>query len=313
MKKLLRALTLVLILFFHYQGWAQPKHNWLNKIEIGFNSGPQFFLGDLGGSTGAGTSFVKDIDWEETRPSAGFYLNIHPLDWFSIRAAAQMGVISGNDRHSPAISQNDIFRFNRNLHFHSTTQELYLALALYPLQLIPAKAGSLLNRAQPYGLLGAGLFHFNPKAQDVDGTWVALQPLRLEGQGFAQYPQSKLYSLTQFNLNAGIGIKFYITSTWYIGTELLYRKLFSDQIDNVSASFYVDPATFDSYLTPADAARAKRLYYQGKYDLGGIPPHQSTLPRGNSMQQDAFFSQTIHIGKRLFSQGDRRLKCPTSY
>ncbi|NBR36283.1 MAG: hypothetical protein EBT80_02705 [Chitinophagales bacterium] len=163
MKKLLRALTLVLILFFYYQGWAQPKHNWLNKIEIGFNSGPQFFLGDLGGSTGAGTAFIKDIDWEETRPSAGFYLNIHPLDWFSIRAAAQMGVISGNDRHSPAISQNDIFRFNRNLHFHSTTQELYLALALYPLQLIPAKAGSWMARGLPFN-------RFDSKGKDLHST-----------------------------------------------------------------------------------------------------------------------------------------------
>jgi hypothetical protein len=313
LKNLLKTLTVALILFFPAPGWAQPKHNWLNKIEIGFNSGPQFFLGDLGGSTGAGTAFIKDIDWEETRPSAGFYLNIHPLDWFSIRAAAQRGAISGNDRHSPAISPNDIFRFNRNLHFRSATQELYMALAFYPLQLIPTKAGSLLSKIQPYSLFGAGLFHFNPKAQDIDGSWVALHPLRLEGQGFAEYPQSKPYHLTQFNLNAGLGLKYYINSSLFIGIEFLYRKLFSDQIDNVSASFYVDPATFDTYLTPAEATRAKRLYYQGQYELGGLAPYQTTLSRGNAEQQDAFFSQTIHIGKRLFSQGDRRLKCPTSY
>jgi hypothetical protein len=293
---------------------SQPNEkNWLHKLEIGFNAGPQFFLGDLGGSMGAGTQFIKDIDWEETRPSTGLYLNIHPLDWFSIRLAAQAGAVSGNDIHSPSKTQNDIFRFKRNLHFRSGTQEFYLALALYPLQLIPAKAGSLLNSIQPYGLLGAGFFHFNPKAQDIDGNWVALQPLRLEGQGFSEYPQSKPYSLTQYNLNAGLGIKFYLTPTLYIGTEILYRKIFSDQIDNVSASFYVDPATFDTYLMPADAVRAKRLYYQGTYDLGGLAPHQTTLPRGNPNQNDAFFSHTIHIGTRLFNQSDRRLNCPVSY
>lgn len=308
------ALTTLFIICCSQSGLAQPNNNsWLRKLEIGFTAGPQFFLGDLGGNVGAGNAFIKDVDWKETRPSAGFYLNIHPLDWFSIRAAAQLGVISGNDRHSPSLTQNDIFRFKRNLHFRSGTQELYLAMALYPLQLIPAKAGSLLRSIQPYGLLGAGLFHFNPKAQDIDGTWVALQPLRLEGQDFAEYPQSKPYSRTQYNLNAGLGIKFYINPSLYVGTEILYRKLFTDQIDNVSGSFYVDPATFDTYLSPAQSIRAKRLYYQGAYDLGGLAPHQTTIPRGNPLQNDAFFSHTIHIGMRLFNQHDRRMNCPVSY
>lgn len=307
-------LTAGLFFLFPLSGQSQPNQkSWLHKLEIGFNAGPQFFLGDLGGGMGAGAQFIKDIDWEETRPSAGLYLNIHPLDWFSIRAAMQMGVVSGNDIHSPTITQNDIFRHNRNLHFRSGTQEFYLALALYPLQLIPAKAGSLLNSIQPYGLIGAGFFHFNPKAQDIDGSWVALQPLRLEGQGFSEYPQSKPYSLTQYNLNTGLGVKFYLTPTLFIGTEVLYRKLFTDQIDNVSGSFYVDPATFDTYLSAADAVRAKRLYYQGNYALGGLAPHQTTLPRGNLLQNDAFFSHTIHIGKRLFAQSDKRLNCPISY
>ncbi|MFM7645249.1 MAG: hypothetical protein ACKO41_00900 [Sphingomonadales bacterium] len=292
---------------------AQPNSSWLKKLEVGYNIGPQFFLGDLGGSAGAGTAFIKDIDWEETQPSTGLYLNIHPLDWFSIRAAAQIGIVSGNDIHSPAISQNDIFRYDRNLEFRSGTKEFYLALSLYPLQLIPTNPGSLLSRIQPYALAGAGFFHFNPKARDVDGTWVALHPLRLEGQGFTEYPRSKPYALTQFNLNSGLGIKYYINSSLYIGVELLYRKLFTDQIDNVSADFYVDPASFDTYLSPGDAARAKRLYYKGKYNLGGLAPHQTTLPRGNPLLNDAFFSQTIHVGKRLFRQGDQRLKCPVRY
>ncbi|MFM8592716.1 MAG: hypothetical protein ACKOA3_07455 [Sphingomonadales bacterium] len=313
MKQGLLILTNALLCFSPALLRAQPSNRWLQKLEVGVNSGPQFFLGDLGGSTGAGTKFIKDVDWEETRPSVGAYLNLHPLDWFSIRAAFQLGMVSGNDIHSPAITPNDIFRYNRNLQFRSGTQEFYLALALYPLQLIPAKAGSLLTKIQPYALTGAGLFHFNPKAKDMDGRWVALQPLRLEGQGFNEYPQSKPYRLTQFNLNSGLGLKYYINSTLFIGVEILYRKLFTDQVDNVSASFYVDPATFDNYLSAADAARAKRLYYRGKYDLGGLAPYQTTLSRGNPAQQDAFFSQTIHIGKRLFEQVDKLLKCPVSY
>ncbi|MFM8807184.1 MAG: hypothetical protein ACKOD1_07470 [Sphingomonadales bacterium] len=313
MKKLLLSLSIALVGLCPTKGFAQPKANWLNKLEIGLSVGPQFFLGDLGGGLGPGSKLLKDIDWQETRPSMGLYLNIHPLDWFSLRAGAQVGVVSASDVHSPGISSNDIFRLNRNLHFRSGTQELYLATALYPLQLIPTQAGSLRDNIQPYVVAGGGLFHFNPKAQDIDGSWVALHPLRLEGQGFAEYPQSRTYQLTQFYLNGGVGIKYYINASLYIGTEILYRKLFTDQVDNVSASFYIDPATFDTYLSSADAVRAKRLYYQGKFDLGGLAPYQTTLPRGNPQQPDAFFSQTIHIGKRLFNQHHRRLNCPISY
>jgi hypothetical protein len=313
LNKLLFSLFITLGFIYAGKAFSQPKASWLNKLELGMSVGPQFFLGDLGGGLGPGSKLLKDIDMEETRPSMGLYLNIHPLDWFSLRMGAQVGAISANDVHSPGISSNDIFRLNRNLHFRSGTQELYLATAFYPLQLIPSKAGSLLDNMLPYVIAGGGLFHFNPKAQDIDGSWVALQPLRLEGQGFAEYPQSRTYKLTQFYLNGGMGIKYYINASLYIGTEILYRKLFTDQVDNVSASSYIDPATFDTYLSAADAVRAKRLYYQGKFNLGGQAPHQTTLPRGNPQQADAFFSQTIHIGKRLFNQQDRRLNCPISY
>jgi hypothetical protein len=36
---------------------AQGSESILKKIELGFNTGPLFFLGDLGGNIGAGTQF----------------------------------------------------------------------------------------------------------------------------------------------------------------------------------------------------------------------------------------------------------------
>jgi len=292
---------------------AQGQASILRKIELGFSTGPLFFLGDLGGNMGAGTQFFKDIDWQETRLGIGGQLNFYPVNWISLRAGYFHGTLSANDRHSPNLTPNDIFRFNRNLHFRSRLDEFYAGVEVYPFRMIPTKRVTIFDQIQPYGFMGVGLFRFNPKAQDTDGTWVALHPLRLEGQDFAEYPGSKGYQLVQRNLLSGIGIRYYVNESIYIGTEIVYRKLFTDQIDNVSANFYVDPTLFDTYLNPADAARAKRLYYQGLYDLGGQLPHQVGIQRGNPANNDAYFGQNIQIGFKIYPRKDNRFNCPVTY
>ncbi|MFZ9695043.1 MAG: hypothetical protein ACO3AY_04130 [Chitinophagaceae bacterium] len=293
---------------------AQHKLGFVKKVELGVSTGPLFFLGDLGGNVGAGSRFLKDIDWPETKIGAGIQLNIFPSNWISIRTAFFHGAVAGNDIHSPNLTTNDIFRFNRNLHFRSRIDELSASLELYPLRIIPTNRKTILDIIQPYALFGVGLFHFNPQAKDIDNDWIDLHPLKLEGQGFEEYPDSKPYKLTQLNLQGGVGIKYYLNERTYVGVELLYRKLFTDQIDNVSAYYYVDPATFDPYLSPAEATRAKRLYYQGNYNLGGQLPHEAGIPRGNPDENDAYFGQTIHLGTTIFpSARDKRMKCPIAY
>ena len=44
------------------------------KREVGINVGPSFFLGDLGGNAGKGTSFVKDVNMELTQIVKGAFL-----------------------------------------------------------------------------------------------------------------------------------------------------------------------------------------------------------------------------------------------
>ena len=306
-------LPLILVALITGKTIAQGNQSILKKIELGFNTGPLFFLGDLGGNMGAGTQFFKDIDWQETRVGLGGQLNFYPVNWISLRAGYFHGTLSANDRHSPNVTPNDIFRFNRNLHFRSRLDEFYAGVEIYPFRMIPTRRVTIFDKIQPYGFMGLGLFRFNPKAQDSDGTWVALHPLRLEGQGFAEYPGSKAYQLIQTNIMSGIGIRYYLNETLYVGTEIVYRKLFTDQIDNVSANYYVDPALFDNYLPPADAARAKRLYYQGLYNLGGQLPHEAGLQRGNAGNKDAYFGQNIQLGIKIYPRKDDRLKCPTTY
>ena len=292
---------------------AQPK-KLAERIEVGIAAGPMFFLGDLGGNTGSGTKFLKDVNLKSTKLSIGGIIGYQVTDWLAFRLAGTVGEVFGDDALSPAKTEHDIYRLNRNLNFKSGIQEFYAGIELYPFALIPFKEGSFAGKIQPYVVGGAGIFHFNPEVRDNDGSWVRVHDLRLEGQGFTEYPNSKTYKLTQKNLQFGVGLKFRINETTSIGFEVVERKLFTDYVDDVSQNYYVDPATFDTYLTPANAATAKRLYYRGKYAIGTTLPSQAGLQRGNPSQNDSYFNSSITFGKRIFARnGDPRAKCPTVY
>ena len=134
----------------------------------------------------------------------------------------------------------------------------------YPTVLFEQYDG-LANKFRPYIVGGAGFFHFNPKSEynEPGGTkrMVELKPLRLEGQGFAEYPDRKEYSLIQKELLFGGGVKYYLNESMYVGFEVLHRKTFTDYIDDVSTK-YINPALFNTYLPAADAAIARQLYYR---------------------------------------------------
>ncbi len=58
------------------------------RWEVGFNIGPTFFLGDLGGNAGEGTRFIKDINLELTKMMKGGFIAFYPAEWIGFRAAA---------------------------------------------------------------------------------------------------------------------------------------------------------------------------------------------------------------------------------
>jgi len=60
-------------------------------------------------------------------------------------------------------------------------------------------------------------------------------------------------------------------------------------------------------------ARAKRLYHQGLYDLGGQLPHQVGLQRGNPANNDAYFGQNIQVGFKIYPRKDNRLNCLVTF
>ncbi len=308
------SVLICLLTLFSVQSNSQSLSTPNGKFEFGLGIGPMFFLGDLGGTAGVGKTFIKDLNLPLTKISKGVYLNYYPAEWIGIRVAGNLGYLEGNDAQAPAKGGDEEDRKYRNLSFKTSISEAYAALEFYPTVFLEKYEG-LQGKLRPYVLGGAGFFHFNPKAQDVDGKWVELAPLHLEGQGFPEYPDSKPYKLTQKNLLLGFGFKYFLKENLYIGFEVLHRKLFTDYVDDVSHDYYIDPITFDAHLPAADAVVARRLYYRGTYTFPTTRPYQDFAQRGDPKKNDAYFSSILRMGWRIgnINAKNKQLKCPVFY
>ncbi|HTQ29187.1 MAG TPA: outer membrane beta-barrel protein [Puia sp.] len=292
--------TLVIILALHAPSYSQLSVG--NYFEAGFTAGPMVFLGDLGGNAGVGTTFIKDYNIPATRLSLGAFVAAHPAEWVGFRLAVNWGELYGNDNLIKAKGGEQDSRYNRNLDFRTQITEGYVGMELYPTVFIEDDPTSVFGRLRPYGMIGVGVFHFNPQGTYTDASgnseWVYLRPLHTEGEGFAEYPGRKEYSLTQLNIPMAVGVKYYFSDNLNLSFEVLYRKTFTDYIDDVSTT-YIDPSLFSKYLSPGDAQIAAAIY--NKSPLRGIPAsgYNPGDQRGNSANNDAYFTFGFKIAFRL--------------
>ncbi len=301
----------------HSQSVSTPD----GKFEIGMGLGPSFFLGDLGGIRGEGRPFVKDVNFPFTKLLKGLYVNYYPAEWIGLRAAVNIGVLEAHDSIINAKGGAELDRKERNLGFRSNLFEAYAALEIYPTVFFEQFDG-LFGKFRPYGLIGFGMFRYNPQAQYIapngQRTWVDLHPLRLEGQGMAEYPDRKPYSLWQREIPMGFGAKYYIKDNMYIGLEILHRKTFTDYIDDVSTT-YIDPALFDVYLTPQQATWARQLMYRENFYNPSVNRPIINEQRGDPTENDAFFSGILRLGWRINganspnNRARKQLRCPVFY
>jgi hypothetical protein len=294
-------------------------------VEAGLNFGPTFFLGDLGGHHGYGTTFLKDLNLPLTTLQKGAFISIYPNDWLGFRLSAEETYVEGADDQITTDGINELYRKERNLDFKSNIEEAYAAIEIFPLMLLKSNSDNDYQpKLRPYGFIGVGVFHFNPMGsltQNGVTTWYALQPLHTEGEGFAEYPDRKVYSLTQANIPMGGGLKYFVSDRMNLSIEVLYRKTFTDYIDDVSTT-YIDPNLFDKYLSPQNAAIARQIYDKTFSVL--VPGASRFAPgdqRGDPKNTDAYFSFLLKFGVRLGSMyGDsyskreiNQTRCPARF
>lgn len=318
--------TLVLISFLFastLNSSAQSITTGNGKVEIGLSFGPLFFLGDLGGNHGTGKRFIKDVNLPLTNISKGIYVNLYPAEWLGFRVAINQGRLEGYDSLIKDKGDAEYYRKKRNLQFRSPLLEAYAAIEVYPTVFLEQYDG-LQGKIRPYFVAGAGIFKFKPQGQyyspDGRAHWVDLQPLHLEGQGMAEYPDRPNYKLMSLEIPLGAGFKYYIKENLYVGLEVMHRKSFSDYVDDVSLD-YIDNSLFANYLPADKVAMANQLYFREGFVPGGTTSRIPAIgeQRGNPKQNDSFFSSIIRFGWRLNDSNSpngraaRQMRCPAFY
>lgn len=182
-------------------------------------------LGLWGGASTYSGDFAPDdigVYMETMNPAGGIFLRMNAVKALSLELGLNLGKVSGEDGVT-----ND--RDNRNLNFRSNITELALKAQLNLVRWGNARG----TQVVPYLMGGGGIFRFNPET-NFDGNWIELQPLGTEAQGAPGYEEP--YSLTNFALLAGGGLKFIFKERFTIGLELGARKTFTDYLDDVSGT-----------------------------------------------------------------------------
>jgi hypothetical protein len=289
--------SLAIITFAANVALAQPtnfntQRNWsMNKKELIIGIGATSFLGDLGGANKTGTDYsLKDIDFPSTGwgGSLGYRYRFHP--YYATTTILNFGMVRGNDART-----DDLIRSSRNLHFRSPIINLSQRIEVIVLANekigrrfnIPGLKGFKDHNEQLYFFTGIGITYFNPKAF-YQGSWLALRPLKTEGQGLSGGPAE--YLPVTATIPFGVGVRMGINRFWRIGLEATYVKTFSDYIDDVHGSYY-DPAVLSAEIGP----EAAYLSNPASQNANWFAPGNQ---RGDK-QNDALFYVNLTIYRNL--------------
>ena len=252
---------------------------------------PRNLAGELGASLGT-MSCNTDIEGKIADPksfklSGGVYAALLYRQIAGLRLEATFGSVTADDKRSDKAKLR-----NRNLNFKSKIAEVSLLAELHPLEFVIRDYTPALSA---YVLAGVGYFTFNPQAL-YNNTWVALQPLHTEGQGFAELDRPN-YQLYAFNFSGGGGLRYNLSERLTLRGEAVYRMLSTDYLDDVSTS-YVRAALFDKYL-PKNVADLAKILADRSSELAGGEPNTQTSRRGNPKNNDAYYSVSIKLGIKL--------------
>lgn len=263
-----RSLFLSFLLLFgvYFLAHSQARENYLT---LGLQVNAMAYSGDLNPDIG-----TFEMNPMMIRPGLGLSLTQKFSPRFSARLGLLWGRLRGDDFVSADIDDSQAFaRYTRNLHFRNDIVELS-AVGIY--ELIPNEK-RFYKRPEftPYFFAGIALFYNNPKAktpQALGGDWVALAPLRTEGQ-------DKPYSQIQTAIPLGFGFRTRATDRLDISIEVGVRLTFTDYIDDVSGN-YADLESLDGELARfmADRSAEETAAVSGQLrDLDRIQAHYGAM------------------------------------
>ena len=260
-------------------------------LEGGFFLGTSTYYGDLDDET---------IHTKETHLGYGLVARYNINDFVSIRGSILGGELSADDANNdkrPEVAA-------RNLSFRTSIAEFSIIPEFNILGYNPYD-----RIISPYVFAGLSVFRFNPEAQ-LDNVWHQLQPLGTEGQGLPGNPSR--YSLTEFAIPMGLGVKFAATEYWNISWEVALRYTFTDYIDDVSGTYEDRDVLIAAYGNETTANLANR-----EAELLGAnaePVNRGGLGRGNPSSNDLYVFTGFTFSYNFFDGfGGKKYGCPTNF
>ncbi|MEO6188174.1 MAG: hypothetical protein ABIO82_04770 [Ginsengibacter sp.] len=263
------------------------------SYELGLSFAAMNCFTDLGGKKGNGHNFFSDINPGNSEFAGSIYLSASYRSFIAVRFEGTFGAVKASDNVLAKIKNESPYRYQRNLSFKSSIDEVTLLAEIHPLFFKRYHVGEKIPRISPYFVGGIGIFSFNPTAK-LAGKWIDLQPLSTEGEGFPEYPDRKPYKLTQFNIPLGLGVKMNISQNFNLSIEGVSRILFTDYLDDVSTN-YIDKEIFSNYFTGTTLSNALLLNNR-KYEIDPTLTTSINEQRGNPSKKDSYFTINLKLG-----------------
>jgi hypothetical protein len=294
--------TILFVLIISSSATAQGRYFYYNDqyrepevlFELGVTGGIMNASTDIGGNRKVGSFPLASFTLYNTKLTGGAYLSATYMDMVTARLQYSVGQIQGADSLTAnAKGGGAKNRATRNLNYRTALQEISLLFEFHPdflwrdPELPPAKFS-------PYVLAGVGYLHFTPETK-YGNAWVQTMPLRLEGQGFSEYPNREKYTGNAMSFPVGLGVRYELGPLFYARAEAAVHFTNTDYLDDASNEDYVDPSLFYKYLSPAQANLASTLFYRGTTQL---PDNNSPIDgvRASSKSKDVFWTASLNIG-----------------
>ncbi|AOM78185.1 DUF6089 family protein [Pedobacter steynii] len=253
---------------------------------IGFNANAQVMeLGVVGGGAG----YMGDLN--QTKPlkisgmSAGAYVKMNLDPYWALGFHYNFGKIKANDLNS----ENEQFR-DRGLNFKTSLNEISLQVDFNFFEYF---AGGGTKKFTPYIFTGIGGVFFSPKGYyphvpELGDKEYNLRFYRTEGQT----EPYKNYALT---VPYGVGFKVRLKENWGLFSQIGYRTIFTDYLDDVSGRYP------DDNKLPADGLTGIKLSNPNTASSlsgTGLPGIQ----RGDFRKRDTYMFVGIGISYTFVSQ-----------
>lgn len=192
--------------------WLLPNRSFAQFDEAGIFFGISHYSGDLT------ERLVEPLEFNR---AWGLYVRRKISDHFSMKFQFIKGKLSGDDANSTV--ESSLWR--RNLKFESDIYELG---AIVEYNFVKIEKGTY--GVTPYLYGGLAGFYFTPFTE-MGGKTYDLHHYKTEGIE---------YSLTQFAIPFGAGLKLQVNGTGCLGLEAGLRKTFTDYLDDVSGYYPTD-------------------------------------------------------------------------